>query len=108
MALCMFSLAGVPPTAGFWGKFYVFTAAWQAGLQWLAVVGVITSAIAAFFYLRIIVQMFMRDPVREMRPTLDRGLALGVGLAALGVIVFGIVPTPVIDLVQQSVLALGR
>lgn len=108
MALCMFSLAGVPPTAGFWGKFYVFTAAWQAGLQWLAVVGVITSAIAAFFYLRIVVQMFMRDPVREMRPTLDRGLALGVGLAALGVLVFGIVPTPVIDLVQQSVLALGR
>ncbi|MBS1968553.1 MAG: NADH-quinone oxidoreductase subunit N [Chloroflexi bacterium SZAS-1] len=108
MALCMFSLAGVPPTAGFWGKFYVFTAAWEAGLQWLAVVGVITSAIAAFFYLRIIVQMFMRDPVREISPSLDRNLMIGVGLAALGVIVFGISPTPVIDLVQGSVLALSR
>ena len=108
MALCMFSLAGVPPTAGFWGKFYVFAAAWEAGLQWLAIVGVITSAIAAFFYLRIIVQMFMRDPVRDVRPVLDRNLAIGVGLAALGVIVFGIIPTPVIDLVQSSVLALGR
>lgn len=108
MALCMFSLAGVPPTAGFWGKFYVFAAAWEAGLQWLAIVGVITSAIAAFFYLRIIVQMFMRDPVREVTPALDRTVAIGVGLAALGVIVFGIIPTPVIDLVQSSVLALGR
>jgi NADH-quinone oxidoreductase subunit N len=108
MAICMFSLAGVPPTAGFWGKFYVFTAAWQAGQQWLAVVAVITSAIAAFFYLRIVVQMFMRDPVREVRPTRDTGLAIGIGLAALGIVVFGIVPTPLIDLVQQSVLALGR
>jgi NADH-quinone oxidoreductase subunit N len=108
MALCMFSLAGVPPTAGFWGKFYVFTAAWQSGLQWLAIVGVITSAVAAFFYLRIVVQMFMRDVTREAQPSRDRGLALGIGLAALGVIALGIIPTPVIDLVQQSVLALGR
>jgi NADH-quinone oxidoreductase subunit N len=98
----------VPPTAGFWAKFYVFTAAWQSDLQWLAIVGVITSAIAAFFYLRIVVQMFMRDPAREAQPSRDRSLALGIGLAALGVIVLGIIPAPVIDLVQQSVLALGR
>ncbi len=108
MAICMFSLAGVPPTVGFIGKFYVFTAAWQAGLEVLAVIGVITSAIAAFFYLRIVVQMFMRDPVREVRPALDRGLLLGIGLATLGIVIFGIIPTPVIDLVRNSVLALGR
>ena len=108
MALCMFSLAGVPPTAGFWGKFYVFTAAWQSGLQWLAIVGVITSAIAAFFYLRIVVQMFMRDPVREVRQASDGGLSAGIGLAALGILLFGILPTPVIDIIQQSVLGLGR
>ena len=66
------------------------------------------SAIAAFFYLRIVVQMFMRDPVREVRPIADRGLAIGIGLAALGIVLFGIIPTPVIDLVQQSMLALGR
>jgi NADH-quinone oxidoreductase subunit N len=108
MALCMFSLAGVPPTAGFWGKFYVFTAAWAAGLQWLAVIGVITSAIAAFFYLRIVVQMFMRDPVREVTQTYDRALAVGIGVAALGIILLGLIPTPVIELVQQTGLALGR
>ena len=108
MALCMFSLAGVPPTAGFWGKFYVFTAAWAAGLQWLAVIGVITSAIAAFFYLRIVVQMFMRDPVREVRQTYDRALAIGIGVSALGIILIGIIPTPLIELVRQTGLALGR
>jgi NADH-quinone oxidoreductase subunit N len=108
MALCMFSLAGVPPTAGFWGKFYVFTAAWAAGLQWLAVIGVLTSAIAAFFYLRIVVQMFMRDPVREVRQTYDRALAIGIGVAALGIILIGVIPTPLIDLVKQTGLALGR
>src|SRR3954466_12086518 len=96
IALCMFSLAGVPPTAGFWGKFYVFTAAWAAGLQWLAVVAVITSAIAAFFYLRIIVQMFMRDSVREVRQTYERALAIGIGVAALGILLVGIIPAPLI------------
>jgi len=110
MALCMFSLAGVPPSAGFWGKFYVITAAWAAGgsLQWLAVVAMITSAIAAFFYLRIVVQMFMRDPVREVRQTYERALAIGIGVAALGILLVGIIPAPLIDLVQQTGLALGR
>jgi NADH-quinone oxidoreductase subunit N len=108
MSICMFSLAGIPPTIGFWGKFYVFTAAWQAGLQWLAIVAVISSAIAAFFYLRIVVQMHMRDSVRDVQPASDRGLVIGITLAALGVILLGIIPTPLIELVQQSVLALGR
>lgn len=108
MALCMFSLAGVPPTIGFVAKFYVFTAAWQVGLGWLALIGVITSVIAAFFYLRIVVQMFMREPVREPRAAFDPGLTIGIGLAALGILVLGIIPTPVFDLVQRSLLALGR
>jgi NADH-quinone oxidoreductase subunit N len=108
MALFMLSLAGIPPTAGFWGKFYVFTAVWQAGYQWLAVIAVITSAIAAFFYLRIVVQMFMSEPVRETPTIADRGLTLGIGLSALGILIFGIIPTPVIEVVRQSVLALGR
>jgi NADH-quinone oxidoreductase subunit N len=108
MALCMFSLAGVPPTVGFVGKFYVFAAAWQAGYQWLAVIAVITSAIAAFFYLRIVVQMFMNEPVRETPTIADRGLTLGIGLSSLGILLFGILPTPVIEVVRNSVLALGR
>lgn len=107
MALFMLSLAGVPPTAGFIGKFYVFTAAWEAGLGWLALIGVITSAIAAFFYLRVIIRMFMQDPVREVQPLLFRGLTIGIGLSVAGTLLFGLVPAPVIDLVQRSVIALG-
>jgi NADH-quinone oxidoreductase subunit N len=108
MSICMLSLAGVPPTVGFWGKFYVFAAAWQAGLEWLTIVAVISSAIAAFFYLRIVVLMHMREPVREVRPVYDTGLVIGIALAAIGVTIFGIIPTPVFEVVQQSVLALGR
>jgi len=108
MALCMFSLAGVPPTIGFVAKFDVFTAAWQAGFTWLVIIAVITSAIAAFYYLRIVVQMFMNEPVREAPLLADRGLAWGIGLAALGILVLGIIPTPVIEVARQSILALGR
>jgi NADH-quinone oxidoreductase subunit N len=108
MALCMLSLAGVPLTAGFFAKLYVFTAAWESGQGVLALVGVVTSVIAAFFYLRIIAQMFMREPSREAEVSLSTNLSLGLGLAVLGVLVFGLMPAPVITLVQQSVLALGR
>jgi NADH-quinone oxidoreductase subunit N len=108
MALCMLSLAGVPLTAGFFAKLYVFVAAWEAGLGWLAVGGVITSIIAAFFYLRIIAQMFMRESLREAAPSPAPNLSIGLGLAVAGVILLGLVPTPLIDLVQRSVLALGR
>jgi NADH-quinone oxidoreductase subunit N len=108
MTLAMLSLAGVPPTAGFAGKLYVFSAAWQAGLGWLVLVGVITSAIAAFFYLRVIVQMFMREPMREAPSYIKGGLRIGLAVAAVGILVVGILPAPVIDLVQNSVLAMGQ
>jgi NADH-quinone oxidoreductase subunit N len=107
MAVFMLSLAGVPPTAGFFAKFLVFAAAWESGLWLLALVGVLTSAIAAFYYLRIIVRMFMDDPVRDVQPLVFRGLGISIGIAAVGTIVFGLLPTPLVDLMQRSVLALG-
>jgi NADH-quinone oxidoreductase subunit N len=107
MAIFMLSLAGVPPTAGFFAKFLVFAAAWESGLQVLALVGVITSAIAVFFYLRIIVRMFMHEPVRVVQPLLFRGLTVTIAIAAVGTLLFGLLPTPVVDLVQRSVIALG-
>jgi NADH-quinone oxidoreductase subunit N len=108
MALFMFSLAGVPPTAGFMAKFYVFTAAWEGGLGWLALVGVLSSAIAAFFYLRIIIRMFMQDPVRDVELSLNRGLTFNIGLAAVATILIGIIPTPVIFVIERSLVALGN
>jgi NADH-quinone oxidoreductase subunit N len=104
MAVFMLSLAGVPPTAGFFAKFLVFAAAWESGLQTLALIGVLTSAIAVFFYLRVIVRMFMYEPAREVQPLLYGGLSFSIALAALGTLVFGLLPTPLVDYMQRSVL----
>ncbi|GAB4436632.1 MAG: NADH-quinone oxidoreductase subunit N [Chloroflexi bacterium OHK40] len=107
MALFMFSLAGVPPTAGFMAKFFIFTAAYEGGLGWLALVGVITSAIAAYFYLRVVVKMFMQEPAREVQPELNRGLNADIIIAGVATLLIGLVPTPFIFLAQQSLVALG-
>ena len=84
MAVFMFSLTGIPPFAGFFGKFYLFQAAVQANLTWLAVVGVLNSAISAYYYLNVLVQMYMVDteepPALAWRPVL--------GLATLVAVVF--------------------
>jgi NADH-quinone oxidoreductase subunit N len=65
LAVCMFSLAGIPPTAGFMGKFYIFSTVVQAGLVPLAVWGVINSLLSVYFYLRVIVVMYMQSPEGE-------------------------------------------
>ena len=104
MMIFMLSLAGIPLTGGFIGKYLLFAAAIQAGLDWLAIIAVVTSVIAAFFYLRVIVDMFMRDaePEHEVQPVHYRALDFTVGLSALGVLVLGIVPGVVITLVQNA------
>ncbi|NJN16136.1 MAG: NADH-quinone oxidoreductase subunit N [Oscillochloris sp.] len=107
MAVFMFSLAGVPPTAGFMAKFYVFTAAYEGGLGWLALIGVLTSAVAAFFYLRVVVRMFMQEPLRDVDPELNRGLSFDIGLTAIATMLIGLIPTPVIFLVERSLVAAG-
>jgi NADH-quinone oxidoreductase subunit N len=104
MAVFMLSLAGVPPTAGFFGKFYLFAAAWESGLGVLVLIGLLTSAVAVFFYLRIVVRMFMAEPVREVKPVLPYGITVSIAVAVVGTLVFGLMPTPVVNLVQQSVL----
>ncbi len=105
MAVCMLSLAGMPPTAGFVAKFSVFVAAWQSGLGVLVLAGLLTSAVAVYFYLRIIVRMFMEAPLREARPLLPRGVAVCIAVAVVGTLLFGLIPSPVIDLVQSASLA---
>ena len=67
LTIFLLSLIGIPPTAGFVGKFYLFGAAVRAGYIWLAVIGVLNSAVAAYYYLRIVVVMYMREP--EGAPT---------------------------------------
>jgi NADH-quinone oxidoreductase subunit N len=102
MMLFLLSLTGIPPTIGFLGKYYVFISAVSSGLWWLAVIGAINSAIAAFYYLRIIWYMYFEEPLapREQRrsPTLVWTL-VGAGIAVL---FFFIVSWPIIDAARQS------
>jgi NADH-quinone oxidoreductase subunit N len=104
MMIFMLSLAGIPLTGGFIGKYLLFAAAIQAGLDWLAIIAVITSVIAAFFYLRVIVDMFMHDaePEHAVQPVHYRVLDFTVGLSALAVLVLGIIPGTVLVLVQNA------
>ncbi len=104
LAVIMFSLAGIPPFAGFFGKYYLFLAALKADLLWLAIAGVVSSIIAAFFYLRIIVLMYFKDSAdeEESQEKFDVSF-VAVGLATLAVLAFGLMPNLLLDLVTYGV-----
>ena len=104
MSIFMLSLAGVPPTAGFAGKFYIFSAAIQAGQVGLAIIGVLASVISVYFYIRIIYLMYMVEPAREYGPiTRAPWTSIAAGLAAIFVVLLGIIPGPILDLARASV-----
>jgi len=103
-ALFLIAFAGIPLTSGFVGKFAVFQAAIAGGATPLVIIGVVSSAIAAFFYVRVIVLMFFSDPVEDgpevVVPNVFTGTAVAVG--ALATIVFGIVPEPLLSLANHA------
>jgi NADH-quinone oxidoreductase subunit N len=102
MTVFMFSLAGVPPTAGFVGKLYVFQAAVGAQLYPLAILGVITSILGAFYYLRVVVHMYMRPAEGTEEPTAAPAMIFALGVAALVVMLFGLAADPIIRLAQVA------
>ena len=107
MALFMFSLAGVPPTAGFMGKLYIFSAAVQAGQIGLAVIGVLNSVISAFYYLRITVVMYMSPGKSEPAPDpLAPALSLALAITAAGTLLLGLLPSRVLEMALRSVTSL--
>jgi NADH-quinone oxidoreductase subunit N len=104
MTIMLLSLAGFPPTAGFVGKFYIFKSAVQAGHIWLVIVGAINTAISAFYYLRVVVTMYMREPEEELSFASYPGtLVVGLVLAAIGVLLIGILPSLMLNPAQNSV-----
>lgn len=107
-AFFLFSLAGIPPTGGFWAKWYVFFAAVRAEYAWLAVVAVLASVVAAFFYVRVAVVMFMQDPDEGDDMPLDRsvGLRMALGACALVVVATGVAPGFFLSLAERA-LPLG-
>ena len=100
MALFLIAFAGIPLTSGFVGKFAVFAAASERGGTWLVVVGVLASAVAAVFYLRVIVTMYFA-PTHEFAPQpprVDPLTGFSIALGVVAVIVLGVFPQPVMDL----------
>ncbi len=107
MAIFMFSLAGIPPLAGFFGKLYVFSAAVDAGLAWLAIVGVLNSAIGAYYYLRVTVSMFMAESVAAETPKIAWPVWATVVIAAAGTVILGLWQWPWMQNITSAVAPLA-
>jgi NADH-quinone oxidoreductase subunit N len=101
MAVFMFALAGVPPFAGFFGKYYVFYSAIKANMVWLAIVGVLTSLVSAYYYLRIVVLMYFRESKTEISVTTSREALIAVVLCAAFTLLLGFFPSIVVQIAQR-------
>lgn len=102
LALCLISLTGIPPTAGFMAKLYIFNAGVDANLIWLVIVGVLNAVIAAYYYLRIVKLMYLGEPVSEERVASTRSLNVALAIACLGVLVLGIYPWVVLRVAETA------
>jgi NADH-quinone oxidoreductase subunit N len=103
MTVFLLSLGGLPPTAGFIAKWYIFSAAIQEGHYWLAIIGVLTSVVSVFFYLRIVVMMYMTEGTETPRPRVPATAMAGLALATAAVFYLGVLPTKVLDLALASI-----
>ena len=107
LTVFLISLAGVPVSAGFVGKFYLFGAAVSGGWTVLAVVGVLMSVVSAYYYLRVVVAMYMRDPLGEDHwGRIAPGSAVALAVSVAVVLILGVYPAPVLALAQQAARAL--
>jgi NADH-quinone oxidoreductase subunit N len=106
MLIFMFSLTGIPPTAGFMGKFYVFMSAVNAGYTGLVIVAVIFSAISAYFYLRIVMYMYMREPKETVKLSTSPAIGLALAITVAAVIIIGILPSAFVDFARSAVAGL--
>jgi len=106
MAALMFSMAGIPPLAGFWGKFYVFMAAVNAGLYSLAIIGLLTSVVSAFYYLRIIKIMYFDEAGEAFERNTSRALSMVMAISTVVVMVFTFVPGPLLNTAKAAALVL--
>jgi NADH-quinone oxidoreductase subunit N len=107
LSVFLISLAGFPPTGGFLAKFYVFSSAVKQGLVPLVIIGVLASLVSVFYYLRIIVYMYMREPAEEIEIAVENpALFLVLFLCLYGVLQLGLFPRYILVLIQQAVSAL--
>jgi len=103
MTVFMLSLGGIPPTAGFIGKLYLFTAVVESGRVWLAIVGVLNSLVSMYYYLRVVVALYMREPEGEGPPAIPVAAGLALAVSVYGILQLGIFPSFFLDLARRSV-----
>jgi NADH-quinone oxidoreductase subunit N len=103
LTVFLLSLIGIPMTGGFFAKFYVFSAALRANLIWLTIIGVLNSAIGAYYYLRIIVVMYMRESRKDVPVSpISPGLGLALAISFVATLYLGILPDRVLQMSQHS------
>jgi len=102
LTLALVSLTGIPPTVGFVAKVYIFNAAVQSDLIWLVVIAVLNSVISAFYYLRIAGSMFLAEPKTTEGIATSYSLKLALSVAVAGILFFGIVPSPLLDVARDA------
>jgi NADH-quinone oxidoreductase subunit N len=108
MVIFLVALTGIPPTGGFFGKVYLFAAAVQSGWTWLAVVGVVTSAISLYYYFRIVVYMYQRDTTEAAAVPLKAPALVGaIAFCAVATLLLGLYPEPFIQIAKSSLISLG-
>ena len=107
LGFAMISLTGIPPTIGFMSKIYLFGAAVEADLAWLAVAGMVNSVISAYYYLRVVKVMFLNEASDDAPIRSDSATGVVLAVTAAATLVFGIYPAPLIELARTAVTALG-
>jgi NADH-quinone oxidoreductase subunit N len=107
MLIFMLSLGGIPPTAGFMGKFYLFGAAIEARYYWLAVIGVVNSAVSIYYYFRVVVFMWIKTEAMGSRVTIAPALAVALTLALVATLYFGVYPKALFEFADASARTLG-
>lgn len=103
MLIFLFSLAGIPPTAGFVGKFYIFMGLIRSGFVSLAIIAVIMSAISAYFYIRIVMLIYMKEPTHEFDLARSPANSIALAIATIGTLIIGILPAWFLDMVKSSI-----
>ncbi|MBM3617325.1 MAG: NADH-quinone oxidoreductase subunit NuoN [Alphaproteobacteria bacterium] len=107
IAIFMFSMAGIPPLAGFWGKFYVFLAAIESGLFTLAIIGMLLSVVSAYYYLKVVKIMYFDEARTSFDKNASGGLRLVVTGCSLFTLLYFVYPTPIISYAKQAAAALA-
>jgi NADH-quinone oxidoreductase subunit N len=102
LSLCLISLIGMPPAAGFMAKFYIFSAGVTNGLLWLIIIAVINSVISAFYYMRVVKVMWFGEPASEEKVTSSGALRVALIISCAGVLLLGIIPGFVMNLAQTA------